>query len=168
MRGAAPDLSRAANTAGAGRGLFRNVLGGISCRAYEAVPEAFGRRRSSVSRRFIRASAQERRRLQERRLDDAEWLVLVLEGKTFAGDPLVIALGVTATGEKRILGLVQTASENTRVIASFLRALGERGFPLDQPSSPCSMGPRACARRCGTSSGMSRCNAARGTHARTW
>jgi transposase-like protein len=28
---------------------------------------------------------------------------------------------------------VQTASENRRVIASFLRELGERGFPLDRP-----------------------------------
>ena len=57
----------------------------------------------------------------------------MLDGKTFAGDQLVIALGVTATGEKRILGLMQTASENKRVIAAFLRELGERGFPLDQP-----------------------------------
>lgn len=118
-------------------GLFRRVLGGLSCREYEAaaeaVPEAFGLAKSSVSRRFIRASAGELRRLLERRHDDADWLVLVLDGKTFAGDQLVIALGVTATGEKRILGLVQTASENRRVIASFLRELGERGFPLDRP-----------------------------------
>ena len=118
-------------------GLFRKGLGGISCREYEAaaeaVPEAFGLTRSSVSRRFIRASAQELRRLQERRLDDTEWLVLVLDGKTFAGDQLVIALGVTSSGEKRILGLVQTASENKRVIAAFLRERGERGLPLDQP-----------------------------------
>jgi transposase-like protein len=28
---------------------------------------------------------------------------------------------------------VQTASENKRVIAAFLRELGERGFPLDRP-----------------------------------
>lgn len=118
-------------------GLFRRVPGGLSCREYEAaaeaVPEAFGLARSSVSRRFIRASAGELRRLQERRLDDRKWLVLVLDGKTFAGDQLVVALGVTSTGEKRILGLVQTASENKRVIAQFLRDLGERGFPLDQP-----------------------------------
>jgi transposase-like protein len=59
--------------------------------------------------------------------------VLVLDGKAFAGDQVVVALGVTATGEKRILGLVQTASENKRVMAAFLRELGERGFPLDQP-----------------------------------
>lgn len=121
-------------------GLFRRVLGGLSCREYEAaaeaVPEAFGLTKSSMSRRFIRASARELRRLQERRLDDRAWLVLVLDGKTFAGDQLVIALGVTTTGEKRILGLVQTASENKRVIASFLRELGERGFPTDAAAHP--------------------------------
>ena len=118
-------------------GLFRRVLGGLSCREYEAaaeaVPEAFGLKRSSVSRRFVHASARELRQLQERRLDDAKWLVLVLDGKTFAGDQLVVALGVTVEGEKRILGLVQTASENKRVIATFLRELIERGFPADQP-----------------------------------
>jgi putative transposase len=113
-------------------GLFRRVLGGLSCREYqaaaEAVPEAFGLARSSVSRRFIRASARALRHLQERPLDDAEWLVLVLDGKTFAEDQLVLALGVTTTGEKRLLGLVQTATENQRVCASFLRELVERGF----------------------------------------
>lgn len=72
-------------------GLFRRVSGGLSCREYEAaaeaVPEAFGLARSSVSRRFIQASARELRRLQERSLGDAQWLVLILDGKTFADDP---------------------------------------------------------------------------------
>src|SRR5439155_9427341 len=39
-------------------GLFRRVLGGIACRDYaacaEAVPEAFGLSRATVSRRFVR------------------------------------------------------------------------------------------------------------------
>jgi transposase-like protein len=113
-------------------GLFRRVLGGLSCREYEAaaeaVPEAFGLARSSVSRRFIRASAQALRQFHERRHDDREWLVLLLDGKSFAADQVVIALGVTTTGEKRVLGLVQTATENKRVCAAFLRDLVERGF----------------------------------------
>lgn len=113
-------------------GLFRRVLGGLSCREYaaaaEAVPEAFGLAKTSVSRRFIRASARALRQLLERRLDDREWLVLVLDGKAFADDGIVVALGVTRTGEKRLLGLVQTASENKRVCAAFLRDLQERGF----------------------------------------
>ncbi|WP_373069461.1 transposase [Gemmatimonas sp.] len=115
-------------------GLFRRVLGGILCREYEAaaeaVPEAFGLAKSSVSRRFVRASASARalRQLHERRHDDAEWLVLLLDGKTFASDQMVIALGVTTAGDKRILGMVQTATENKRVCAAFLRELQERGF----------------------------------------
>ena len=113
-------------------GLFRRVLGGLSCREYEAaaeaVPAAFGLAKSSVSRRFIRTSATALQQLQERRHDDAEWLVLLLDGKQFASDQMVIALGVTTTGEKRILGLVQTATENKRVCAAFLHELIARGF----------------------------------------
>ena len=113
-------------------GLSRRVLGGLSCREYEAaaeaVPEAFGLAKSSVSRRFIGASTHALRAFHERRHDDREWLVLLLDGKSFAADQVVIALGVTITGEKRVLGLVQTATENTRVCAAFLRELIERGF----------------------------------------
>ena len=113
-------------------GLFRRVLAGVSTREYkaaaEAVPEAFGIEKSSVSRRFIRASAHALRQFHARRHDDREWLVLLLDGKTFAEDQVVIALGVTATGEKRVLGLVQTATENKRSCAAFLRELVERGF----------------------------------------
>ena len=118
-------------------GLYRRVLAGIASREYaaaaEAVPEAFGLSRSSVSRRFIRASARALQQLQERALADQEWLALVVDGKTFGADQVVIALGVTRTGEKQLLGLVQTATENKAVCASFLRSLGERGFPLEQP-----------------------------------
>jgi hypothetical protein len=53
-------------------GLFRRVLGGLSCREYEAaaeaVPDAFGLAKSSTSRRFIRTSARALRQLTEQRL----------------------------------------------------------------------------------------------------
>ena len=77
-------------------GLFRKVLVGLTCRQYEAcaeaVPEAFGLSASSVSRRFIRASARHLQTLCERRLDRDEFVALVLDGKTFAEDAMVIAL----------------------------------------------------------------------------
>ncbi len=117
-------------------GLFRKVLLGLSCRNYaacaEAVPAAFGLSPSSVSRRFIRASAKRLRQLQERRLERYEFVTLVLDGKTCAEDQLVIALGITVTGEKMLLGFVQTATENERVCAAFLRELLERGLQVDQ------------------------------------
>ena len=118
-------------------GLFRRVLSGISCRDYaaaaEAVPLAFGLAKTSVSRRFIRASARDLAHLQERPLGDRRWLALVLDGKTFAEDTLLVALGVTTAGEKRLLGVVQTATENKGVCARFLRELVARGIPADQP-----------------------------------
>jgi putative transposase len=115
-------------------GLFRKVLAGLSCRDYrasaEAVPEAFGLSASSVSRRFIRASAKQLQALQERRLDAYDLVAVVLDGKTFATDSMVIALGITLTGEKVILGFVQTATENETVCSAFLRELVERGLQV--------------------------------------
>jgi putative transposase len=117
-------------------GLFRKLLLGLSCRNYEtcaeAVPEAFGLSPSSVSRRFIRASARQLQALQERRLEPYDVVVLLLDGKTFAEDRMVIALGITLTGEKVVLGFVQTATENETVCAAFLRELVERGLRTAQ------------------------------------
>ena len=96
-------------------GLFRRLLGGLACREYaacaEAVPAAFGLSASTVWRRFVRASARRLRELQERSLAGERWVALFLDGKTFAEDQVVIALGVTLQGAKRVLGLVQTARE---------------------------------------------------------
>jgi len=117
-------------------GLFRKVLLGLSCRDYaaaaEAVPTAFGLSASTVSRRFIQASAKQLQALQERDLSAYDVVALVLDGKTFAQDSMVIALGVTLTGEKVVLGFVQTATENERVSAAFLRQLVTRGLRVER------------------------------------
>jgi transposase-like protein len=116
-------------------GLLHKVLGGLSTREYErcaeAVPEAFGLSASTVSRRFIRASARKLQELSERRLEGYDLVALLLDGKTFAEDEMVVAVGVTITGEKVLLGFVQTATENRKVCAAFLRELVERGLRFD-------------------------------------
>jgi transposase-like protein len=116
-------------------GLLHKVLGGLSTREYErcaeAVPEAFGLSASTVSRRFKRASARKLQELSERRLEGYDLVTLLLDGKTFAEDEMVTAVGVTLTGEKVLLGFVQTATENRTVCAAFLRELVERGLRVD-------------------------------------
>jgi len=117
-------------------GLYRKLLLGLSCRDYEAcaeaLPAAFGLSPSTVSRRFIRASARKLRAFPERRLEQYDIVALVLDGKTFAADAMVIALGITLQGEKLLLGFVQTGTENETVCAAFLRELGERGLQIGQ------------------------------------
>jgi putative transposase len=118
----------------ADEGVLRRVLYGLSCRDYrvaaEAVPEAFGLSRSSVSRRYIRATARKLQALQERRLDQYDLVALLLDGKTFADDTMVIALGITLRGEKVLLGFVQTGTENATTCAAFLRSLLDRGLRI--------------------------------------
>ena len=47
-------------------------------------------------------------------------MAIVLDGKTFAEATMVIALGITMTGEKRFLGFVETDTENAQVFDAVL------------------------------------------------
>ena len=59
-------------------------------------------------------------------------MALVLDGKTFAEATMVVALGITLTGNKRFLGFVETDTENEQVLTPFLRSLVERGLDVSQ------------------------------------
>jgi transposase-like protein len=116
--------------------LLRRVLYGISCRNYEAaaeaIPGAIGLSSSTVSRDFVQASAAKLREMQERDLCGEDVVALFLDGKTFADATMVVALGITFSGEKRFLGFVETDTENERVLTPFLRSLLERGLDISQ------------------------------------
>jgi transposase-like protein len=116
--------------------LLRRVLYGISCRNYEAaagaIPGAIGLSSSTVSRKFIEASSSKLRELQERQLSGEDIVTVILDGKTFAEATLVLALGITISGDKRFLGFVETDTENEKVLTPFLRSLLERGLDISQ------------------------------------
>jgi transposase-like protein len=120
----------------ADEGLLRRILLGLSCRNYqscaEAIPEAFGLSSSSVSRRFIKASSRKLKELVERDLSAYDFVALFIDGKSFADDEMIIALGVTVTGEKIPLGFIQAATENDRVLRAFLRQLLDRGLNIEE------------------------------------
>jgi transposase-like protein len=65
-------------------------------------------------------------------LESYDFVALILDGKTFAEDEMVIALGITLSGHKIILGFVQTGTENERVGSDFLHSLLERGLRMDK------------------------------------
>jgi len=116
--------------------LFRRVLYGISCRNYEQaagdLPGAIGLSGSSVSRAFMKESARRLKEFRERDISGLNVVALFLDGKSFAEDEMVIALGVTMDGSKHILGFVQTDTENTKVITQFLRSLLDRGLDVSE------------------------------------
>jgi putative transposase len=111
---------------------MRRVLKGLSCGDYEScvqsVPQTFGLKPSTVSNRFRRATRKHLQALAGRDLKEYDFVAVFIDGKTFAEDQMVIALGITLEGQKVVLGFVQTATENEAVCSAFLRKLVERGL----------------------------------------
>jgi len=116
--------------------VFLRLLNGISTRRYresaELAPEVFGLSASSMSRKFRRMSAGYLKQLMERRLDEYDFVALYIDGKAYAAEGLVIALGVTVEGEKVILGIEQMNAENSRSVGQFISKLIDRGMRYEQ------------------------------------
>lgn len=116
-------------------GLLLRMLKGIATRNYEAcaesVPESFGLSPSTVSRRYVKATARKLAQFQERSLEEYDLVALFLDGKSFADEQIIIALGVTLDGQKIPLGFVEAATENERVCRRFLSDLVDRGLQYE-------------------------------------
>lgn len=123
-------------TADTNEKLLRRILHGLSCGRYrecsEAIPEALSLSPSTVSRRYIRASSRKLRELMERRLDQYDFVAIVMDGKTFGDDEIIMAVGVTIQGEKVVMGIIQSGTENHKVCRDFLQGLIDRGLKYDQ------------------------------------
>ena len=79
----------------------------------------------------MKGSARKLAEFQERSLEGYDLVALFLDGKSFADEEIVIALGVTLDGQKIPLGFVQAATENERVCRRFLSDLVERGLQYE-------------------------------------
>lgn len=112
------------------------VINGISQgkyeRAAEHVPETFGIKKTSITRKFIRASGKCLESFLKRDLSEHDIVAIFIDGKFFADNEMVIALGVTISGEKVILGFIETSTENHTICKDFLNGLKARGLKLDQ------------------------------------
>jgi putative transposase len=117
--------------------VLRRMVRGVSTRDYEQVidlaRDGFGVTKSSVSRDFVRASAAQVQALAERRFDGEHFPVIMIDGVEYAGETLVVALGITADGTKRVLGVRQGATENAAVCVALLEDLQARGLDTSRP-----------------------------------
>jgi transposase-like protein len=108
----------------------------LSTRDYQRVvdhlAESFGLSKSSVSSRFIEATAEKLKEFMERRYDHSDFLAVFMDGKHLAKQQIIIALGITLQGDKIPLGFVQSTTENSVVIGSFLKDLIHRGLKYDE------------------------------------
>jgi len=116
--------------------IMRRMVRGVSCRNYEGVVDcarkSYGVKRSSVSKAFVETMADEVRQFCERRWDGIRFVAIYIDGKAYAGEMMIVALGLKADGTKAILGLRQGATENADVVKDLLADLVARGVAADQ------------------------------------
>lgn len=144
---------------------LKRVVRRVSCRDYEGVvdlaQEGFGVKKSSVSRGFVRASADAVRALAERRWEGVRFVAAFIDGIEYAGETLVVALGLDAQGHKHVLGVREGATENALVVTALLEELVERGLETTQPMLFVLDGAKALAaavkRVCGRNALIQRC-----------
>lgn len=114
------------------RAVAERVVCGLSTRKYRravrSVLDGYGIAKSSVSRQFVRATASQLQQLCQRRLEGLHLVALLIDGIAFAGQTLIVALGVEESGNKHVLGLWQGATENATVCKALLEDLVERGL----------------------------------------
>jgi putative transposase len=117
--------------------VWEKLMLGLSTRKYgEAVREfreAYGLEKSAISEHFIEASQAKLKQITERRLDQLNLCALLIDATPFAGQQIVVALGISQDGRKTILGIRQGATENVTVVGELLGDLVNRGLDFTQP-----------------------------------
>ncbi len=112
--------------------VMKDMLLGISSRNYEEAVSGFmkgyGIKKSSVSRHFVKATAEQMREFLERDLAGLDLVAIFIDGIEFKGHLLVAALGLDKAGRKHVLGLKQGATENAAVCVSLLEDMARRGL----------------------------------------
>ena len=109
---------------------------GVSTRPYAdvlpALAESCGVSKSSVSREFAAASAQQLQALAERRFDAVDLLIIYLDGVQFGAHHVLVAVGVDTDGQQHVLGLAAGATEKAVVAQGLLESLVEPGVRPDR------------------------------------
>ena len=112
------------------------LLYGLSTHNYEKstelVPEVFGISASNLSRRFKKSTLAQLRALKKRSLSGYDFVCILIDGKRYAEDGLLVVLGITIDGTKVILDIEQSHSENASVVMQLFDRLIERGLRFEE------------------------------------
>lgn len=113
--------------------VFNEGIKRVSQRDYEKgiskIANSFGFKKSTISKRWIKATAKKIEDLQKRDLRPFGIRAVFIDGKRFRKHGVIIALGVADDGRKFVLGIYQADTENGKSCLELLNNLESRGLP---------------------------------------
>ena len=102
--------------------IAESIFLGLSQRDYPRVArtyaDCFGLSASSISRTFQERSAKALEDLEQRSLASDPYVALLIDGKSLQDRQIVLCLGLTADGTKKVLGFVETSTEHAEAVAA--------------------------------------------------
>ena len=117
------------------KAVARKLIRNCSARQYEGTLEeldqGYGIKKSSVSRHFKACSSRQLEQLLKRPVP-AELVALIIDGQHFACNCIAVAMGISRSGHKHVLGLWHGATENSTVATALLEDLQGRGLNPQQ------------------------------------
>lgn len=113
--------------------VFNEGIKRVSQRDYEKgiskIANSFGFKKSTISKRWIKATAKKIEDLQTRDLRPFGVRAVFIDGKRFRKHGVIVALGVAEDGRKFVLGIYQADTENGKSCLELLNNLESRGLP---------------------------------------
>lgn len=132
---ALPSFDWAANADPLNAATMVAIASGVSTRRYAGMVDRLPAHEpssaissSAVSRRFVALSQQQLDAWLQRKLDQLDLPVVMIDGIHFRDSVILVALGIDAKGVKHVLGLREGSTEATRVVRSLLSDLIDRGL----------------------------------------
>ena len=126
----------AMKSAEVGPELTKAILLGLSQGDYGEVAsqfvDGFGLSQSSVSRQFQERAQKALEEFESRSLEEENFLALWIDGKRVAGEQMVVCMGVTESGYKKVLGFTQATTERAEPVVELLRDLLGRGLGFEE------------------------------------
>jgi putative transposase len=130
-----PSFSWAADADPLDAATMTAIASGVSTRRYAKMVDRLppddhssATSHSAVSRRFVALSQQQLYEWLQRRLDQLDLPVVMIDGIHFHDSVILVALGIDAKGNKHVLGIREGSTGATRVVRSLLSDLIDRGL----------------------------------------
>lgn len=117
--------------------VLSHMIAGVSTRDYDGllddVAGGTGLSKSSVSAAFVKASRGALDELNSRDLSQHRFACIMVDGVGFGDRTVVAAVGITAAGQKLLLGLREGETENWEIARDLFESLIARGLRQDEP-----------------------------------
>ncbi len=116
--------------------LSNQVFYGLTQRNYRKVVRTFingiAPFKSSVSEEFIEQSTRELEAYERRQIGSETYVALMIDGKYMRDRQILLCVGITEEGQKRVLGFAETTTENAEAVEGLLLNLIERGLRYEK------------------------------------